>query len=104
MARVGRGDRSRGGASREAPAPLPYPLQQILLMNAQHRAMRDKVVELMYTPVGQVVGVMGQELSVRQVIQDMVTELAETTDRYERVVVADEPAASEPAPTNITTK
>ena len=83
--------------SREAPAPLPYPLQQILLMDAQHRAMRDKVVELMYTPVGQVVGVMDQELSVRQVVQDMLTEMASATERFERVIGSDDASGVAPA-------
>jgi NAD(P)H-dependent flavin oxidoreductase YrpB (nitropropane dioxygenase family) len=90
--------------SREAPAPLPYPLQQILTFDAQARAIRDKVAELMYTPVGQVVGVMERELSVRQVIQDMLTEMAAATERFERVIGSDEATASASASTGAPSK
>lgn len=96
-----RGAWSEAWDSREAPQPLPFPLQNILMSVAQERIMRDKAAELMYCPVGQVVGTMGQERSVRQVVQEMLTELADATERYERIIGAEGTAQAEPAPGSI---
>ncbi len=66
-----------------APPALMRPLQHLLSKPATRRIERARAEPLLGTPVGQVVGQMNEELSVRQVYENMMGEFAES---YERVV------------------
>lgn len=67
-----------------APKPLPAPLQNMLWWAyGRTRVERAHVESFLTYPVGQLVGDMNEESSVRQVVQDMLLELAETKDRLD---------------------
>lgn len=67
-----------------APKPLPAPLQNMLWWAyGRTRVERARVEPFLTYPVGQLVGDMNEESSVRQVVQDMLLELAETKDRLD---------------------
>jgi NAD(P)H-dependent flavin oxidoreductase YrpB (nitropropane dioxygenase family) len=72
----------------DAPAPLPMPLQNALVANAQARIGRAANKEgtgahqLANYFVGQVVGSMNRVRPARQVVLDMVTEYAEVAERF----------------------
>lgn len=70
-----------------APETLPAPLQAILWWGqGRTRVERARVKEFLTYPVGQLVGDMTEETSVRQVVQDMLGELVETKERLDRVL------------------
>jgi NAD(P)H-dependent flavin oxidoreductase YrpB (nitropropane dioxygenase family) len=66
-----------------APPALMRPLQHLLSKPATRRIERARAEPLLGTPVGQVVGQMNEELTVRQVYENMMGEFA---DSYERIV------------------
>jgi NAD(P)H-dependent flavin oxidoreductase YrpB (nitropropane dioxygenase family) len=72
----------------DAPAPLPMPLQSVLVAEAQQRIARGAAKEgtgahqLANYFVGQVVGQLDRVRSARQVVLDMVTEYAEVAQRF----------------------
>ncbi|MBI5618821.1 MAG: nitronate monooxygenase [Gammaproteobacteria bacterium] len=73
-----------------APQPLPAPLQMLLWWGqGRTRVERVRAKEFLTYPVGQLVGDMRAETSVRQVVQDMLTELAETKARLDDLLGAD---------------
>jgi NAD(P)H-dependent flavin oxidoreductase YrpB (nitropropane dioxygenase family) len=61
-----------------APQPLPMPWQSVLSTEARLRFDRAVAKDFMTCPVGQIVGTMKHETSVRQVIYDMLEEFGET--------------------------
>ncbi|MCH7721400.1 MAG: nitronate monooxygenase, partial [Planctomycetes bacterium] len=71
----------------ESPGTLPMPLQFMLTADAQSRMQRyankedSDARELVGMPVGQIVGSMNSVRRTRDVIQDMVTEFIEVTER-----------------------
>jgi len=67
-----------------APQPLPMPLQSMLVGEARVRIERARNKDYMTYYVGQIVGDMREETSVRGVIRDMLEELADTYERFER--------------------
>ncbi len=70
-----------------APPTLPAPLQAILWWGqGRTRVERARVREFLTYPVGQLVGDMTEETSVRQVVHDMLNELLETKERLDRVL------------------
>lgn len=70
-----------------APAPLPAPLQAILWWGqGRTRVERVRAEAFLTYPVGQIVADMSEETSVRQVVQDMLTELAEVKERMETLL------------------
>jgi NAD(P)H-dependent flavin oxidoreductase YrpB (nitropropane dioxygenase family) len=70
-----------------APEPLPAPLQAILWWGqGRTRVERVRAKEFLTYPVGQIVADMREETSVRQVVQDMLGELAEAKDRLDRLL------------------
>ncbi len=77
-------------ADPSAPAPLPMPLQSILVGDAQRRIARQAhtdgtgAAELANYFVGQVVGQMSTVRPARQVVLDMVQEFVDTIDRLGR--------------------
>jgi NAD(P)H-dependent flavin oxidoreductase YrpB (nitropropane dioxygenase family) len=66
-----------------APVPLPMPLQSMLVADARARIERSGHKDYLTYYVGQIVGDMREETSVRSVIQDMLVELAETWERFD---------------------
>jgi NAD(P)H-dependent flavin oxidoreductase YrpB (nitropropane dioxygenase family) len=70
-----------------APEPLPAPLQAILWWGqGRTRVERVRAKEFLTYPVGQIVADMREETSVRQVVQDMLGELAEAKERLDRLL------------------
>jgi len=64
-----------------APAPLPMPLQSMLVAEALARIEHVHAKDFMTYYVGQIVGDMKEETSTRNVFHDMLLEFAETTER-----------------------
>lgn len=70
-----------------APKTLPAPLQNMLWWaHGRTRVERAKAEAFLTYPVGQLVGDMNEESSVRQVVQDMLVELAETKERLDTML------------------
>ena len=70
-----------------APPPLPAPLQAILWWGqGRTRVERVRAAEFLTYPVGQIVADLREETSVRQVVQDMLGELAECKQRLDRLL------------------
>ncbi|MAZ90083.1 MAG: monooxygenase [Cellvibrionaceae bacterium] len=66
--------------------PLPMPLQTLLTLEARLRIERAEVTEHMGYPVGQIVGDMQQESSVKTVIYDLLNEFLESTHRINQLL------------------
>lgn len=64
-----------------APKTLPMPLQRILMAESRERVERASRKDFMSYYVGQIVGDMKQETSVREVIRDMLMEFADAAER-----------------------
>jgi NAD(P)H-dependent flavin oxidoreductase YrpB (nitropropane dioxygenase family) len=71
-----------------APAPLPAPLQQMLVRDATLSAIEHDVADAVGTPVGQIVGMMDRQRSVRAVIDELVSEYAHAVGRIAAEVAA----------------
>ncbi len=85
-ARLLRSKLSDAWARPDAPAFAPMPFQTMVMAEPHMRVERGKLKEWKYYPVGQVVGQMKSETSVRQVIHDMLNEFLEATERLEQLV------------------
>jgi NAD(P)H-dependent flavin oxidoreductase YrpB (nitropropane dioxygenase family) len=71
----------------DAPPPLPPPHQRYLWESeARARIERAGADDFLVYPVGQIVGDMTDETSVRNVVLDMLTELLETKDRLDQIL------------------
>lgn len=68
-----------------APPYLPTPLQGILYNEAHARVVRSKQKDLYSFPAGQVVGMLNEESSVRQVMVQLQEEYLETMGRLDRL-------------------
>lgn len=68
-----------------APPYLPTPLQGILYNEAHARVVRAKRKDLYSFPAGQVVGMLREETSVRDVMLDMQMEYLEAVERLQRL-------------------
>jgi NAD(P)H-dependent flavin oxidoreductase YrpB (nitropropane dioxygenase family) len=64
-----------------APAPLPMPLQNILVSEAHQRLMRSGDPEVVPMPVGQIVGRMNEIRPVADVMASLIAEADETIAR-----------------------
>src|SRR4029077_7806181 len=71
--------------SAENPQPLGMPLQGMVTMDAVARTHRyaDKAQPVGFNPVGQVVGMMNEVLSVRELIFKLVEEYLEAAERLQ---------------------
>jgi NAD(P)H-dependent flavin oxidoreductase YrpB (nitropropane dioxygenase family) len=65
----------------EAPPPLKYPLEVFLLAEPRLRINRARARDFMTSPVGQIVGDIKEESSVRRIIEDMLNEYVESMER-----------------------
>ena len=72
-----------------APAYLPTPLQGILYNEAHARVVRAKRKDLYSFPAGQVVGMLTEETSVRDVMVQLQTEYLDTMERLRKLTPAD---------------
>jgi NAD(P)H-dependent flavin oxidoreductase YrpB (nitropropane dioxygenase family) len=79
----------------DAPAPLPMPLQSLLVGEPQRRIHRvahkedSRARELVTYFVGQVVGQMNEVKPARRVVGDMIAELVDTMERLERLLATE---------------
>jgi len=73
-----------------APKYLPTPLQGILHNQAHARVVRAKRKEFYSFPVGQIVGMLNQETTVRDVMYEMQLEYAETMERLAALMGMDD--------------
>ncbi|MCE4071516.1 MULTISPECIES: nitronate monooxygenase [Pseudomonas] len=64
-----------------APKALPMPLQTIATQGARMRIERSRATEYMSYPVGQIVGDMHEESTVREVVYTILEEFIEATER-----------------------
>lgn len=69
-----------------APKFLPMPLQTLATDEARLRIDRAHAADYMSYPVGQIVGDMRHETSVRQIVYDMLNEFIESTERLSALV------------------
>ena len=69
-----------------APRHLKPPLQNVLYHGARIRIEKAGRDDLCSFPAGQVVGDMHEETSVRQVMQDLMQEYADTAERLQPLV------------------
>lgn len=65
----------------DAPKPLPMPLQSMLTNEADERIKRFRVEPLMTYAAGQCVGMLHEETTVKQVMQNMLTGFVDTMER-----------------------
>ncbi len=70
-----------------APETLPAPLQALLWWGqGRTRVERVRARDFLTYPVGQIVGDMHEETSVRQVVYDMLNEMIESKERLDRLL------------------
>jgi len=74
------------------PGPLGMPLQNILTAEANARIARSHRKDLVFAPVGQIVGSMNEVHTVREVVFGMVEEYIETVERLGSSLNSPEPA------------
>jgi NAD(P)H-dependent flavin oxidoreductase YrpB (nitropropane dioxygenase family) len=72
-------------AEEGAPAPLPMPLQNLLVAEAHNRISASNNPDVISMPVGQIVGRMNEVRPVADVIADLVSEYEETVARLEKL-------------------
>jgi len=68
-------------AAPDAPAPLPMPLQNLLVSEAHQRLSHADDPDVVPIPVGQIVGRMNQVRTVAEIMADIVSELRATLAR-----------------------
>jgi len=71
--------------SQESPGTLPMPLQFMLVSDALRRIGRSDAAELATFPAGQIIGVMNQVRSTKDVVYSLVEEYAQALERLERI-------------------
>jgi NAD(P)H-dependent flavin oxidoreductase YrpB (nitropropane dioxygenase family) len=64
-----------------APAPLPMPLQNLLVSDAHQRLMRSGQPDVVPMPAGQIIGRMNEVRPVADVMADLVRETGEALER-----------------------
>jgi len=69
-----------------APPTLPLPLQTATVLESYLRVERARAHEWLSCPVGQVVGQMQHEMTVRQVVFELLSEFADATGRMAEIV------------------
>jgi NAD(P)H-dependent flavin oxidoreductase YrpB (nitropropane dioxygenase family) len=76
----------------DAPKPLGMPLQFMVTYDAVARGHRyaEKAKDVMFNPVGQVVGIMNESRPVKEVIYKLVEEYLEATERLQQLTPASE--------------
>ncbi|MBO0877053.1 MAG: nitronate monooxygenase, partial [Pseudonocardia sp.] len=72
-------------AAPDAPAPLPMPLQNLLVSEAHQRMARADDPNAVAMPVGQIVGRMNRVRPVAELMDDLLAELGDTLARLDRL-------------------
>jgi NAD(P)H-dependent flavin oxidoreductase YrpB (nitropropane dioxygenase family) len=72
-------------AEQDAPAPLPMPLQNILVSEAHKRIMNAKDPSVIAMPVGQIVGRMNAVRPVAELVDELVREFEDTVARLDKI-------------------
>jgi NAD(P)H-dependent flavin oxidoreductase YrpB (nitropropane dioxygenase family) len=75
-------------AEDDAPAPLPMPLQNLLVAEAHNRINASGDPDVISMPVGQVVGRMNEVRPVAAVMAELVAEFEEAVRRLGKVADA----------------
>lgn len=70
----------------DAPPVCPLPLQTMVMTEPHMRVERGRNMDFKYYPVGQIVGMMHGETTVKQVIYDMINEFLEASERLRTLV------------------
>ena len=85
--RMLRNDWTNAWESADGPKPLGMPLQFMVTADAVARGHRyaDRAKDVLFNPVGQVVGQMRTVRSVRDVVYDLVREYVDTVDRLSQL-------------------
>jgi NAD(P)H-dependent flavin oxidoreductase YrpB (nitropropane dioxygenase family) len=85
--RMLRNDWTQAWESEGNPTPLGMPLQYMVTADAVARSHRyaDKAQKVAFNPVGQIVGVMNQQQTTREVIQELVEGYLDATERLNRL-------------------
>lgn len=73
-------------AEEGAPAPLPMPLQNLLVADAHNRISASDDPDVVSMPVGQIVGRMNEVRTVADVMASLVAEFEETVARLDKLV------------------
>ncbi|MEU4691661.1 nitronate monooxygenase family protein [Actinoplanes sp. NPDC023714] len=85
-ARLLRNRWTRAWEDEAAPAPLPMPLQNLLVSPAHDRLMESGDPTVVPMPVGQIVGRMNEVRPVADVMSDLVTEADESLSRVSKLI------------------
>lgn len=72
-------------AEEGAPAPLPMPLQNLLVAEAHNRISAANDPDVISMPVGQIVGRMNEVRPVAEVVASLVSEFEETVKRLDAI-------------------
>ena len=70
-------------AEEDAPAPLPMPLQNLLVAEAHNRIVASNDPDVISMPIGQIVGRMNEVRPVAEVMASLVSEFEETVKRLD---------------------
>ncbi len=89
-ARMLKNDWTEAWASPDSPRPLPMPLQFMVTADAVARAHRypEKARDVMFAPVGQIVGGMNESRPVREVIYALIDGYLAAAERLEKLTSA----------------
>jgi NAD(P)H-dependent flavin oxidoreductase YrpB (nitropropane dioxygenase family) len=79
----------------DAPKPLGMPLQFMVTADAVARGHRyaEKAKDVMFNPVGQIVGRLNTVRSVKEVIYDLVQDYLEAVERLQKLSAVEASAA-----------
>ncbi|MGA8256369.1 MAG: nitronate monooxygenase family protein [Nocardioides sp.] len=72
-------------AEEGAPAPLPMPLQNLLVSDAHNRISASNNPDVISMPIGQIVGRMNEVLPVAEVMAGLVQEFEDTVSRLDKL-------------------
>jgi NAD(P)H-dependent flavin oxidoreductase YrpB (nitropropane dioxygenase family) len=72
-------------AEKGAPAPLPMPLQNLLVAEAHNRIVASNDPDVISMPIGQIVGRMNEVRPVADVMRDLVAEFEDTVARLNKI-------------------
>ncbi|SET54913.1 NAD(P)H-dependent flavin oxidoreductase [Nonomuraea wenchangensis] len=84
-ARLLRNEWTEAWESTDSPGTLPMPLQFMLVSDALRRIGRSDASELATFPAGQIIGLMNQVRSTKDVIFNLMTEYGEALERLDRI-------------------
>jgi NAD(P)H-dependent flavin oxidoreductase YrpB (nitropropane dioxygenase family) len=89
--RMLRNDWTQAWEGPDSPGPLGMPLQFMVTADAVARGHRyaDKARDVLFNPVGQIVGALNEVRSVREVMQSLVEGYLEAAERLQRLTPAD---------------